>query len=384
MKYTAWSVSQLKKRHNKPWQGILKYKNAEGKWRNKSRVFPEAKGKKEAERLTEAWFDELNAENEKREEESYTLYETVKNYLELQRNKNMVEASSYYTDTRTIERFLKPYEIADIAFKEVDKRDLERWITQLHSKGYSQTTIHNTYKQVRKTYSYHLKMDDISKNPCVITVPKGKPKQSHMTQAQMTNFIKCVNTEYKPEDKMYVAIYLAYYGALRLGEICALRWRDIDFITNTISITSALGRTGEEYYTKGPKSQSSYRTFPLVNQLKEILLYRYNLLNPEPSWFVIGDEEEFITTAAISSNFKRFRNEYGLTDAFGRPLTTHLLRHNFGYWGARTVDISSLSTILGHATRAMTLNTYGSSDTNAVKMAIEQIGKEYSKTDLAE
>jgi len=383
MKYSTWSVRKLKNRKGQPWQGVLKYKNAEGKWCNKSKVFPEAKGKKEAERLTEAWFDELNAESEKREESSYTLNDAVLNYIELQYNKNLIEASTLHFNKNKVANYIEPY-IGNLVFAEVERHDLEAWITELHKKGLKQSTIYASYSILRKAYTYYYKMGDIPHNPCVITVPKGKPRQSHMTGTQMTEFVSAVNKEYRPEDKMYLAIYLAYYGGLRRSEICGLRYRDIDLTANTISITSAVGIGDDGTYMKNPKNRSSERTFDLVPQLKEILTYHYNYYRPEPSYFVIGKDDEYLSPDALGNRFAEFVAKYELKDAFDKPLTLHSLRHNLGFQGARTIDISSLSHIFGHANRSITLDTYGSTDANAVKMAIEQLGKAYESHDFKE
>lgn len=380
MKYSTWTVVKLKNRKGQPWQGILKYKTEEGKWRNKSRVWPEAKGKKEAERLTEAWFDELNAESAKNEENTYTLHDTIANFIEHQYERNELEKSSYRLDKEILTKYIDPF-IGNLIFKEIDRHDLEKWITQLHQKGWKQSTIHNAYKVVRKTYNYYYKMGDITWNPCNIKVPKGEPRQSHMTSDQANALVRAINAAYRPEEKMYVGIYLGYYAALRTSEICGLRWRDIDLDANTLSITSAVGRGERENYMKGPKSKSSYRTIPLLPQLREILQYHFNLYSPSPSWFVCGEKEEFMSPALFSTNFKNFRDEYELLDAFGKKLSPHSLRHHFGYTGAKTVDISSLSSIMGHASRALTLDTYGSTDANAVKLATEMLGEEYKKTD---
>ena len=61
MKYTAVSVRQLD-RKGKPWQARAKYKDVYGKWKEVSKMLPEAKGKKEANRMAKEWLDQLNAE----------------------------------------------------------------------------------------------------------------------------------------------------------------------------------------------------------------------------------------------------------------------------------------------------------------------------------
>ena len=61
MKYTAVSVRQLD-RKGKPWQARAKYKDTQGKWKELSKMLPDAKGKREAQRIAKEWLDALNAE----------------------------------------------------------------------------------------------------------------------------------------------------------------------------------------------------------------------------------------------------------------------------------------------------------------------------------
>ena len=74
---------------------------------------------------------------------------------------------------------------------------------------------------------------------------------------------------------MYVGILLAFYAGLRRGEICGLRWTDIDFYRHTITVRSAVGVSNKDVqgnYTKNPKNKSSNRTFPMLPQLEQALM----------------------------------------------------------------------------------------------------------------
>ena len=62
MKYTTVYVQQLKDRKGKPWQARAKYKDPLGKWKEISKMLPEAKGIREAKRMASEWLDELNAQ----------------------------------------------------------------------------------------------------------------------------------------------------------------------------------------------------------------------------------------------------------------------------------------------------------------------------------
>ena len=59
MKYTTYNVQQIVRegRKGKPWQARAKYKDTNGKWKEVSKMLPEAKGKKEAMRMAKEWFE---------------------------------------------------------------------------------------------------------------------------------------------------------------------------------------------------------------------------------------------------------------------------------------------------------------------------------------
>lgn len=343
-----------------------------------------AKGQKEADRLAEEWLLELNKSQVQTDIDD-TITVVIERYLETQYAKGEIGASTKAKQWANYNLYAEPY-VGDLGFKTTDRTDIEGWITKLHNKGYSQQTIYIGYSIVRKAFTYYYNIGEINRNPCAgIKVKKGEPKRSHLTDEQMNNFVVCVNLEFDIGDPMYTGIFLAYYAGLRRQEICALRWRDINFETKTISISSAIGQVGTAEYTKDPKNPSSARTFPIIPQLLEILKARRDKVNPKQSWFVIGEEEEFMKVNTFSHNFQKFRDDYKLTDVYDQKISSHLLRHNMGMVGIRSgMDISSLSRMFGHASRAMTLDRYGDSSADAIKVASEKLSKTYKKNDLDE
>ena len=113
----------------------------------------------------------------------------------------------------------------------------------------------------------------------------------------MEDVLTAVYDNYTPDHPMYVGILLALYAGLRRGEICGLRWNDINFTTHTITVRTAVGVSegdGLGDYTKSPKNKSSNRTFPMVSQIEEALLARKTIINPKDNWFVVGDKEQFM------------------------------------------------------------------------------------------
>lgn len=202
---------------------------------------------------------------------------------------------------------------------------------------------------------------------------KGDVKVTHLTNEQMDNVLEAVYLDFEPQDPMYVGILLAFYAGLRRGEICGLRWNDIDFNRHTIRVRSAVGVSegkGLGDYTKNPKNKSSTRTFPMLPQLEQALKERKALISPQDNWFVIGEEEQFMRPQQYNRLFSEFVERNNLVDAYGKKIVPHGLRHNFATVGIRAgMDIASLALMMGHASRAMTLDTYGDANADALNLA---------------
>ena len=97
MKYTAVSVRQLDNRKGKPWQARAKYKDVYGKWKEVSKMLPDAKGKRDAQRIAKEWLDTLNAEADLMPNagKASTVDKTYREYLKHQLDTGEIEKSTY-------------------------------------------------------------------------------------------------------------------------------------------------------------------------------------------------------------------------------------------------------------------------------------------------
>lgn len=396
MKYTTVYVKQLENRKGKPWQARAKYKDVYGKWKEVSKMMTGANGVREAKRMANEWLNVLNAEADlmPNMSKAKTVDETYLEYIKHQLDTGEIERSTYSNSLYTYKKYVSPY-VGDYIFATVDRTVLSNWLTQLYQLGLAQSTIHSAYARLKTVYNYFYNNGELLRDPFKgVKMPKkGQPKVTHLTNEQMDNVLSAVYLDFEPQDPMYVGILLAFYAGLRRGEICGLRWNDVDFYKHTITVRSAvgvgIGANGD--YTKSPKNKSSNRTFPMLPQLEQALRERKTLINPLDSWFVIGEGDEFMRPQTYNRLFCEFVERNSLVDAYGKKIVPHGLRHNFATVGIRAgMDIASLSLMMGHASRAMTLDTYGDANADALSLASVKLkdtfndNTDYFKTDEQE
>ena len=385
MFYTTVSVHQLTKRKGKPWQARAKYKNALGKWKEVSKMLPDARGKKDAERIANKWLEELNAAADlmPNMSKAETVDKVYREYLKHQLDTGEIEKSTYSNSLSSYRKYIQPY-LGDYVFATVDKTVINGWITKLYQLGLSQNTIHTTYARLKKVYNYYFNSGELLKDPFKgVKMPKkGETKVTHLTDEQMTNIADAVYMDYEPQEPMYVGILLALYTGMRRGEICGLRWNDIDFHRHTIGVRSAVGVSdgvGMGAYTKNPKNRSSIRTIQMLPQVEQALKDRYEMILPNGNWFVIGDKEQFMRPQQYNRLFSDFITKHNLVDAYGNKIVPHSLRHNIATVGIRAgMDIASLALMMGHASRAMTLDTYGDANADAISLASDKLREQFN------
>lgn len=156
-----------------------------------------------------------------------------------------------------------------------------------------------------------------------------------------------------------LGILLCLYMGLRIGEICALKWKDISFDEKKIHVARTLQRIHEpdgkghktQILIEVPKSDSSIRDIPVPDEIFGILV---EMRQPDDCFFLTGQEEVFIEPRTLENHFSRIMKACGISNA-----TVHTCRHSFA---TRCVelgfDIKTLSEILGHASVAITMNRY--------------------------
>lgn len=202
-----------------------------------------------------------------------------------------------------------------------------------------------------------------------INKPRGTQKKITVLSSEDIEKIEKINKEKR--DLVWFGTYLALHTGMRIGEVCALTWGDIDLNEKIIHINHTLTRVlDEENKTKiildSPKTEASKRDIPICSTLETLLFDEYT---KRKSDFVVSEKNTFIGTRTFEYRYKQFLKNNNIQE-----INFHSLRHTFATRCVQAgVDIKSLSEILGHANVSITLNTYVHSSIETKRNQLEKL-----------
>lgn len=176
-------------------------------------------------------------------------------------------------------------------------------------------------------------------------------------------------------DKVSLGVMISMYSGLRIGEVCALSWEDIDLQAKVIHVRHTVSRIRSTDPKSGrqttlildtPKTIASVRDIPISS----VLLSRLLEVNKTSSiGYVLSDTLSFISPRTYEYRFHRLLNDCGINQ-----VSYHTLRHTFATRCIEAgVDVKSLSEMLGHANVGITLNTYVHSSMDLKRRQLEKL-----------
>jgi integrase len=190
---------------------------------------------------------------------------------------------------------------------------------------------------------------------------------TNMEQTKIFHYI------YDNKSYFHFGILLALYCGIRIGELSALQKKDIN--NNCIRITKTLQRIKNlNPQIKGktiividePKTAQSKREIPILDDISNVFNYLYN--NLDDNIYILTGNDKFLEPRTIERKFNKFLNNIGITRR-----KFHVLRHTFATNFVKvSMDIKSLSEILGHSSVKITLETYVHSDIETKKEAMKK------------
>ena len=219
--------------------------------------------------------------------------------------------------------------------------------------GISESVRKSIYSVLNQIFSYgalHNLMPSIRLKGAMQKNRNGSAKVLDQSeQAKLMNHLNQDMDIYK------LGILLCLSTGLRLGEVCALKWSDIDMNLKILHVNRTVQRIVAEHGTSRtqllegkPKTESSKREIPISDQLYELLRPYYR---PEGYLF---RKKAPLEPRTYQNKFKSYLRKAGIAET-----NFHTLRHTFATNCIENgADVKSVSEMLGHSDVKITLNRY--------------------------
>ena len=169
------------------------------------------------------------------------------------------------------------------------------------------------------------------------------------------------------KDKQY-GIILCLYSGLRIGELMALQWSDIDFAKGMLTVSKSCHDGKGGIIIDEPKTVTSRRVIPLPKQLLPLLK---GIKKKSDSPFVVSANGKPVSVRSYQRSFELLLKKLKIPHK-----GFHSLRHTFATRAIECgMDVKTLSEILGHKNPTVTLNRYAHSLMEHKKEMMNRLGK---------
>lgn len=259
---------------------------------------------------------------------------------------------------------------------DISEEDVQQFVFKKLKEGLSQKSVKDILIVLKMILRYGAKHNLMEHRQIEIRFPTERERQevevlSKTNQRKIMEFVKNNFTFQN------LGIYICLSAGLRIGEVCALTWNDIDAEQGVIYVTKTIQRiylVGEiekrtEVIIDTPKSKNSIREIPMTKELLRMVKPLKKVVNS--SFFVL-------TNSAAPTEPRTYRNYYKrLMKQLDIPaLKFHGLRHSFATRCIESnCDYKTVSVLLGHSNISTTLNLYVHPNMEQKKRCIEQMLK---------
>ncbi|MGY0186388.1 tyrosine-type recombinase/integrase [Lactococcus petauri] len=291
-----------------------------------------------------------------------TVDEVFKEWREIRDEE--LKASSVHTETWAFIKFLKKFGTKTIS--DVTAQEIQRFILDLN--------LAPTTRVIRKTYynllfEYAQKVGYIKNNPMLqVVLPKIRTtsddvrrKQNGFLDRKEMRLILDYGyslSKYRRQTALFEFMFLT---GLRIGELLALKWEDIDFKKMSLTVNHTLnlhGYVANARQLLSPKTAHSYRTISLNKRCMEILEL-FSSESYDKEFIFVSEKGRIYGRDELSTYFKRICSKKFGSEGEERRYHLHMLRHShISLLVEMNVPIKVIMERVGHSNEKMILQVY--------------------------
>lgn len=270
--------------------------------------------------------------------------------------KPQIKESTYFNYKQKIKSKLME-ELGEMTLEELLKFDFNNFIENLLEE-LSEKTVKDLVVVLKQILGFLEKKYEINFKLDLITSPKLRQKKIEIFEDYERRRLEQYCLDY--EKTRGLGILISLYSGLRIGEVCALKWKNIDMRRRIIIIDHTIQRIyidkkdSKIIYTS-PKTSKSIRIIPIAKVVLQKLKELYDEKQYSKEAFILtGDEVRPMEPILYRYTYKKILNKIGI-----KFKKYHVLRHTFATRCVKIgMDTKSLSEILGHSNVSITLNLY--------------------------
>ncbi len=290
-----------------------------------------------------------------------------------------IKDSTYIRYRNSIENHIKP-RLGKYPIDKISTSLMENFVSHLttHGKlngygGLSAKTISDILLIIKESFQYARNHGVIAMcNFDSIALKKEVHEMRVLSSAEMQILIGVL---LRDTDLYKLGVFLCLFTGIRIGELCALQWKNISIDDKTIKIEQTMQRLQSNdpndvqktrIIITEPKSFASVRVIPIPEFVIDAIKPYHR--NPN-AYLLSGESKYYVEPRTMQNRFKRYLKDSGIEDA-----NFHSLRHTFA---TRCVeagfDVKTLSEILGHSSVKITLDKYVHSSMDLKRMNMEKL-----------
>jgi len=278
-----------------------------------------------------------------------------------------VKASTVRIRSKEI-KILNRY-LANTPIVKITHRGYQKILQDLHKAEYARTTIEGVHVTANMIFKHALKEKIRKDNPCegaVIPVKKltvedienSLIEESYLEEKELVEFLHAV-TEYGLElDKE--RFYLLAFSGLRVGELCALKWTDLNFTNNQLKVTKTLYNPDNNQYKyelTPPKTKAAIRTIDIDESIMLMLseLKQRMKITQDHSFIFMRENGTPFVPKTINNRMQRLLNKTTIS----KRATPHIFRHtHVSVLTEAGVDLATIMQRVGHDDMETTMKIY--------------------------
>lgn len=270
--------------------------------------------------------------------------------------RQFVKKSTFAAYSLIVETHLQP---AFGNLTAVTEKDVQDFVLHKLNGGLSQKTIKDMLIVLRMILKFGAKKNYCVYAPIDVIFPTDRERQELevLSIANQKKIMRFVEDNFTFRN---LGIFICLSTGIRIGEICALTWDDIDIENGVIHIRKTIQRIyiresgirHTELIIDSPKTATSIRDIPMTRDLLSVL---------KPLRKVVNDSFFVLTNDSMPTEPRTYRNYYKklLVKLDIPPIKFHGLRHSFATRCIEShCDYKTVSVILGHSNISTTLNLY--------------------------